>query len=178
MYKCIYVFHIHIFIFNIISVCPSESVQLHVSVSKSYGLNKSCIHIGNRPDSRGCLIAGLEVCWGAGQLIAGDYKPQSTGLVSGFNQTNTQVNTHSHSNTTELSTNERVCLHTSSRPLNTLLPCCWWCEPNLTSGTTHTHKLIQVFILLFKQTCMNSNIMLNIKKYIYKNYNYYMILAC
>lgn len=39
-----------------------------------------------------CWSGGLRG-WAGGRLIAGDYKPQSGGLVSGFDQTNSKAHT-------------------------------------------------------------------------------------
>lgn len=129
--------------------------HLVVWVRVCFSLNRSYIHIRNMLTRllgrSNCWSGGLRV-WGGGQLIAGDYKPQSGGSVSGFDQKMPKVPSqlsHTHTNT-QIS----VCVCVNHLQANiTLLSCCW-CEPNLTPGTTHIHT--QFHIVQWFLTCMRT----------------------
>lgn len=82
--------------FHMIGVSAVKSVRLSVCV---FSLDRSHIQTRNmltrHSGQSNCWPGGLRL-WGGGQLIAGDYKPQSGGLVSGFDQTNTEAHSQLH----------------------------------------------------------------------------------
>lgn len=100
-----------IFMFSYFSVPVCKCAQICLGVCVFFSLDRSHIQIRNlltRHSGRyNCWSGGLRV-WAGGRLIAGDYKPQRGGLVSGFDQTNTttcsqvqpltHVHTHTHTN--------------------------------------------------------------------------------
>ncbi len=71
---CMKMFHIDVFILRCVFMCVFSLDRGHIQIK-----NMLTRHSGRS----NCWFGGLRV-WGGGRLIAGDYKPQSSSLVSGF----------------------------------------------------------------------------------------------
>lgn len=100
--------------FSYLRVCPCVSVHISVLVCVCvFSVDRSHIQIRNmltgHSGRSNCWSGGLRV-WGGGQLIAGDYKPQSGGLVSGFDQTNTTPSAHTCARTHTTDVHKQACV--------------------------------------------------------------------
>lgn len=92
--------------FSYTSLRKCATTYLYQCVCVCLSLDRRHIQIRNmltrHLEQSNCWSGGLRV-WGGGGLIAGDYKPQSSDLVSGFDQTNTkahsQARAHTHTHT-------------------------------------------------------------------------------
>lgn len=124
--QCVFVFlwiisHISVFMFRYLTVFKHVHIFLTMYVYIST-LDRSHIQIRNMLTRHlgrsNCWSGGLRL-WGSGRLIGGDYKPQSSDSVSGFDQTNTkarsqlQALTHVHARVhTSACAQRDVFLHT------------------------------------------------------------------
>lgn len=97
--------------FSYTSLRKCATTYLYQCVCVCLSLDRRHIQIRNmltrHLEQSNCWSGGLRV-WGGGGLIAGDYKPQSSDLVSGFDQTNTKAHSQARAHT---HTHRQACVY-------------------------------------------------------------------